>query len=95
MLGPKLCRKYIVSMQFKAQHPVYISMPSINSISKKVKCNSLLVLVHQHQSVPNMTKITGGESPTNTHAVLGRYGQLTDLVMWSSNSKQRGKLPYQ
>ena len=67
MLGPKLCEKYIVSMQCEAQYPIYVGMPSINS-TVKLRSNSRLVLAHQHQSVPDMTKPTGGEPPTNTHA---------------------------
>ena len=36
--------------------------------SVKLRYNSRLVLGHQHQLVPDMTKSTRGESPTNTHA---------------------------
>ena len=55
-------------MQCEVQYPIYIGMPDMGLHQYKLRCNSLSVLVQQHQSVPNMTKPTGGEFPTNTCA---------------------------
>ena len=61
--------KYIVSMQCEAQHPIYVGIPSINSISNtEVQFQISVGLGCQHQLVPDMTKSTRGEPPTNTHA---------------------------
>ena len=35
----------------------------------ELRCDSLLVPVYQHQSVPDLTISTGGELQTNTHAI--------------------------
>ena len=67
MLGPKLYGKYIVSMKCEFQHNyMWACQVLIPSVETEVCFLINVSSVHQHQSVPDITKPTGGEPP-QTH----------------------------
>ena len=84
--------KYIVSMQCEAHHPIYIGIPIINSISN----TEVQFQISVGMPTPISTwydQIYQRWIPPPTHMQhifsIRCYGQLTDLGMWSSISKQQ------